>query len=1146
MKLLRNSFFLSLLLVFLSTAVHAQTVRNSSLDLQLSEIANPDLRFCMLSTFANDGNFDYTIDDEDNKVLLFSSNHWTDQQFQAYFDETKSGILAEFEAYLQADKETAGNLFSAWKEALPQDLYALLFKLMLMESPSFRDDDGNQSCATSDPFCTTDVVSFHVEANPGGYCEGGPYYGCLSSYTQRPPFWFHMKIGIGGSFTIRMTNSSNVDIDYCCWGPFTDPVTPCPSQLTQSKYIDCGSSADATENCHIPNSAQPGQYYILVITKYNQTTATNISFQKVAGSGPGETDCGILPPMINNDGPYCVGDAIHLSANGQEGASYHWTGPNGFSSNVQNPVINNCTLAMAGTYNCSITIGNQTSTPTGTQVDVYAKPTANFTSTTVCLGEATQFTSTSTTTPANQQITAYLWDFGDGQTSTLQNPSHQFTTGGNHSVSLTVGCGQGACSNTKTQNVMVNHTPVASAGRDQTIPYGTAAQLHGSGGPGNTTYNYHWEPASKVVNANAQDTQTITLTTEQTFTLTVTNPQGQCVDTDDITIHIQGSAMTASASASPSSICQGDGTQLMATVGGGTGNFTYSWTPTQGLGDPHIPNPMAYPTQTTTYTCHVSDGQTTEDVSVTVTVNLPEYTEETHYMCPNSTFEWNGEIYTEAGDYLYQTTNDLGCEKNITMHLLYYPTYDETTLDVNICHGETYYFYGTPYNYTCHVAYTDQTIHGCDSIVKLNLNVYPANDTVLVDPTICINQSYNFHGTEYTQNGAIAYWDTLDNHGCLKVEKLFLTVGEYQVPPIQNEYICYAAGESPSFYWDKTHQTYTEDTYDEIILPDPQGGCDIKHRLNLKFHQEFKQYETVTTCDSYLWPVNGERYTSTNHNIVAIYDSYIGNNPEFVCDSTFVLDLTINQSSQHDKHVNNQCDEYTWQYGWNGETYSYHDAGDYTQTIDTYQGCDSTVTLKLQLDYRPDFDRIQGNHLVVGGSEFQYSVEKYSINPNPKSTHNTTWELFTIDGQNFEQWEIVPFGPKNDSCLLYIYTFERDSVELRVHTYSTGNCDCGSDTESIWIRCGYYDVNENATKSMNANVYPNPNNGNMMLSFENMTGDVWIRVFDLTGTLVDQLHFNNTMDRQTHDYQAKLPKGVYFLKITSKEGSLTKRVIIMN
>lgn len=387
-----NTLMIVLFLLAIPNTQYGQEVKNHSIKLELEKIVNPDYRYCMLAYIVNDSNFDYTIDEEDNSVLLYSAEHWSDSQFQNYFDKTLSEIQNEFSTYDSAVKETRGTMFSSWKDSLPEDLFVLLFRLMLMESPNYR--DGNQTCATSDPFCTTDVVTFHVEANPGGSCENGPHYGCLAPYIDRPPFWFHMKIGVAGAFTIRMTNSANVDIDYCCWGPFNDPVTPCPSQLTQSKYIDCGSSGAANEECDIPSSAQVGQYYIMVITKYNQSTATNITFQKKANSGPGETDCGILPPLVDNDGPFCVGDPIHLTANGQAGASYSWSGPNGYTSNQQNPTINNCNLSHTGSYTCTITLGNQ-SNNASTEVAVYAKPTANFTATSVCKGEPTQFTSTS-------------------------------------------------------------------------------------------------------------------------------------------------------------------------------------------------------------------------------------------------------------------------------------------------------------------------------------------------------------------------------------------------------------------------------------------------------------------------------------------------------------------------------------------------------------------------------------------------------------------------------------------------------------------------------------------------------------------------------------------------------------------------------
>lgn len=58
-------------------------------------------------------------------------------------------------------------------------------------------------------------------------------------------------------------------------------------------------------------------------------------------------------PNININTPICVGSDLNLSATG--GTNYTWTGPNGFTSNLQNPIITNATTSNSGQYSCSIT-----------------------------------------------------------------------------------------------------------------------------------------------------------------------------------------------------------------------------------------------------------------------------------------------------------------------------------------------------------------------------------------------------------------------------------------------------------------------------------------------------------------------------------------------------------------------------------------------------------------------------------------------------------------------------------------------------------------------------------------------------------------------------------------------------------------------
>ncbi|MEO5569511.1 MAG: PKD domain-containing protein, partial [Bacteroidia bacterium] len=53
-------------------------------------------------------------------------------------------------------------------------------------------------------------------------------------------------------------------------------------------------------------------------------------------------------------------------------------------------------------------------------------------------------------------ITSWLWDFGDGTTSTSQNPSHTYAHDGTYYVCLTIHDSHG-CSNTYCHHIIVNH-----------------------------------------------------------------------------------------------------------------------------------------------------------------------------------------------------------------------------------------------------------------------------------------------------------------------------------------------------------------------------------------------------------------------------------------------------------------------------------------------------------------------------------------------------------------------------------------------------------------------------------------------------------------------------------------------------------------
>ena len=928
MNKLINYLVAAMFLVLLPMKSFAQPTRvtnnESTISFDITNIANFDERVFFLYNLITDGRFDVITSEQDGVYVISESEAFEGINLRAVFNDFRTQNADDF---TRMTKEQAADVAAEFKGLLPHEFISSLMMDYYIRSRE------NNTCANADPFCTDNgMYQFPAGVNAGSG-ESGPYYDCL--YSQPNPAWYYMRIANPGSITIHMYSTPSVDIDFCCWGPYPTITNPSPcSSLTSDKVVSCSYSTSATENCIIPSSAQTGDYFILIITNYSNDPC-NISFSKTGGTGT--TDCGILPPMVDNDGPYCVGETIHLTANGQAGASYSWTGPGGFSSNQQNPTRTNCTMAMAGTYTCTITVGTQTNSAT-TDVVVYPQPNANFTFTSVCQGQPTQFTSTSTTNPSGQQITGYLWNFGGGQTSTQQNPSYTFPNAGNHQVTLTVSCGNGHCTSTKTQTVTVYPQPAANAGDDRTIPYGTSTQLSGSGGAG--TFNYHWEPADKVVNPNAQNTQTKPLTAQQTFTLTVTSPQGGCTDSDQVTIHIEGSAMSMAPTANPTAICEGNSSQLEAHAGGGASTITYSWTPATGLNNTHIANPIASPTTTTTYTCTANDGFTTLTESVTVTVNHPESAQETIYICPGDTCNWHGQAYTAEDDYQFDTVTAQGCEKTITLHLRHYPSYSNAhTTYASVCSGESYPFHGTQYNTPGLHQHHLQTIHGCDSTVWLNLTVYPDNGVTPDSVTVCPEQlPYYFYGVPYDHEVEVTHTDH-DIHGCDSLVKLVLSINEYYMPDIEHQYIAYDG--TPSYTWPVNDSTYTaEGQYIDTL---PTAYCLGVFRLDLHFMQAPEpRIEYDTACDNHTWWVSDTHYDfeipdgSISHSFVkqhfddlAPYHFEDGR----PCRQEYRLHLQMYKTIESILPVENECDSVTWQFGHNGESYTYFKDGTDTKTI---------------------------------------------------------------------------------------------------------------------------------------------------------------------------------------------------------------------
>ncbi len=149
--------------------------------------------------------------------------------------------------------------------------------------------------------------------------------------------------------TYSSVSPYNFDVKSNCFRGYNDP-------FPNGKMVDCSYSSNAKEICMIEN-AKKGEWYLLLITNYSQEEG-DITFKKYGGDAT--TNCSIIvDASVNN---VCEGGDIELSVNNApDDATFSWTGPNGFSSNSQSPVIHNASKEDEGTYSVVMKANGMTS-----------------------------------------------------------------------------------------------------------------------------------------------------------------------------------------------------------------------------------------------------------------------------------------------------------------------------------------------------------------------------------------------------------------------------------------------------------------------------------------------------------------------------------------------------------------------------------------------------------------------------------------------------------------------------------------------------------------------------------------------------------------------------------------------------------------
>ena len=151
----------------------------------------------------------------------------------------------------------------------------------------------------------------------------------------------------------------------------------------------------------------------------------------------------------------------------------------------------------------------------------------------VCQGKSNTFNDLSTD-PGGSTITNWNWSFGDGATSSIQNPTKLYAQAGNYPVTLTVTNAVGCVSTVFSLPVTVHLQPVVDAGPSFVVPQGNSVTFNPT--VNNPGFVFSWSPTTGLSSGGVMSPVLIA-NSDQVYTLTVTG-QGGCTASDFLTVKV--------------------------------------------------------------------------------------------------------------------------------------------------------------------------------------------------------------------------------------------------------------------------------------------------------------------------------------------------------------------------------------------------------------------------------------------------------------------------------------------------------------------------------------------------------------------------------------------------------------------------------
>jgi len=410
-----------------------------------------------------------------------------------------------------------------------------------------------------------------------------------------------------------------------------------------------------------------------------------------------------------SNSPICAGQPLNLTttANPAGAYTYAWTGPNGFTSAVQNPTVATTTLAAAGNYTVVVTIPNCGTANGTTAVVVNPGPTITVPPITICQGGSGTLTASSPTAGGT-----WTWSLGGnilGSGSTLSvNP----TTSTTYTVEYNVN----GCTSTSTVLVSVEPTPQPQMVNDSICLGQTGTLFVSNVAAGGT---YLWSTGATTASLSAAPT------TNTTYSVVYTSANGCVSPSVSADIIVKPNPIVTVVN---DTICIGSSTTITSTVDLPGGSYTWSPLPSSSNSITVTPN------TTSTYTVIYNLQGCTDTASATVVVNpIPVASTSNTTICFGDVATLTASANLPNGTYLWSTS--------------------ETTNSIQVSPGTT-----TTYS----VAYT---LNNCTSpSVNAIVTVNPIPVVTLSSATICEGDNVTLTATPNLTGGSYT-WGPLNAIG---------------------------------------------------------------------------------------------------------------------------------------------------------------------------------------------------------------------------------------------------------------------------------------------------------------------------------------------------------------------------------------------